>query len=193
MPRLTVEERFWSKVDKTPGHGPWGTCWVWTACVVGGYGQFGLNGKLRYAHQIAWELTHGAIPNRDGCSGTVIRHDCDNRRCCNPAHMQLGTTVDNVRDMDERGRRRTLSGEEHKARHPQESYVRGAAHHSKTRPETVNKGVDHGCAVLTEAQVLDIRRRYAAGGITQRELGAEYGIDQTAVSMIVLRKNWKHI
>lgn len=41
---------------------------------------------------------------------------------------------------------------------------------------------------LTPAAVLDIRARYAAGGISQRELGEEYGVPQTAISAVVLGK-----
>lgn len=44
---------------------------------------------------------------------------------------------------------------------------------------------------LTAGQVAEIRRRYAAGSITQRALGAEYGYTQGAICAIVNGKNWK--
>lgn len=43
-------------------------------------------------------------------------------------------------------------------------------------------------AKLTDAQVEEIRERYAAGGISQKALGAEYGVQGSAVSLIVNRK-----
>lgn len=46
---------------------------------------------------------------------------------------------------------------------------------------------------LTEADVLDIRQRYAGGGLTQKELAAEYELHQVTVSEIVTRKIWTHI
>jgi hypothetical protein len=56
------------------------------------------------------------------------------------------------------------------------------------------KGTKNGCAVLTEAQVLDIRRSYVRGGlVTQAELGAMHGVNQQTVSAIVNGKQWKHI
>ncbi len=35
----------------------------------------------------------------------MVRHTCDNIKCLNPEHLIPGTVIDNVRDMDERGRR----------------------------------------------------------------------------------------
>jgi hypothetical protein len=55
------------------------------------------------------------------------------------------------------------------------------------------KGTDHGIAKLTEEQVLEIRRRYADGGVTQRLLCDEYGVTQSLISQIVLRKIWAHL
>lgn len=41
---------------------------------------------------------------------------------------------------------------------------------------------------LTDAQVKSIRLRYAQGGISQKSLGALYGVDGSTVSLIVSRK-----
>jgi hypothetical protein len=55
---------------------------------------------------------------------------------------------------------------------------------AKTRPYPKNWQ-------LSEADVADIRARYATGTIRQRDLGAEYGIKQDAVSRIVLGKSYR--
>lgn len=54
-------------------------------------------------------------------------------------------------------------------------------------------GVRHWNARLTEAEVLEIRHRYANGETHQPTLGSEYGIDQRTVSEIVTRRRWQHI
>lgn len=48
-------------------------------------------------------------------------------------------------------------------------------------------------AKLSEKDVLLIRKMYASGFFTQKELARKFGIDQTQISCIVLRKNWRHI
>lgn len=86
--------RFWSKVDRRGGH----ECWNWTAGTFAqGYGQFWWNGGPQKAHRMAFELTNGSIPE-----GTFILHSCDNRLCCNPAHLRAGTHMDNMTDMTRR-------------------------------------------------------------------------------------------
>lgn len=93
-------ERFWEKVKKTD------SCWLWTASVnVGGYGQFSSNPtparpqEPYLSHRVAYALTHGECP-----AHKVVMHTCDTPACVNPAHLRLGTQLQNMRDARGRGR-----------------------------------------------------------------------------------------
>jgi|TARA_R110000764_G_scaffold11470_2_gene34407 hypothetical protein len=55
------------------------------------------------------------------------------------------------------------------------------------------KGVSQGLAKLTEENVIEIRRRYAEGGVTQRKLADEFGVSRRSVYRVVLRKTWAHV
>lgn len=105
----TIEQRFWDKVDKTPGFGPWGDCWRWTGgCDEFGYGSLNRGGqKGRTAHRTSYELNVGAIP-----TGLVVRHKCDTPSCVRPDHLETGTHQDNSDDQVARGRQRAPKGEE---------------------------------------------------------------------------------
>ena len=94
-----INQRFWSKVDKTD------TCWNWTASRFWhGYGCFGVKEgekyKTRYAHRVAYEEVVGPIPD-----GLFVLHKCDNRGCVRPDHLFLGTQLDNMRDCSRKGRK----------------------------------------------------------------------------------------
>lgn len=92
-------ERFWSKVGKT-GTVEYPNCWIWMAYRnKKGYGRFRVQNKMWLAHRVSWSLSNGEIPK-----GKQILHKCDNPPCVNPDHLKLGTSVDNMRDRDQRRR-----------------------------------------------------------------------------------------
>lgn len=54
-------------------------------------------------------------------------------------------------------------------------------------------GSKHGMSKVTEEIVLQIRSLYSSKSKTQYELADMFGLTQSMVSCITLRKNWKHI
>lgn len=86
---LSLECRFWKKVNK---QGPLildTNCWVWTAATAGaghglvGYGAIGSGRKpcrQLCAHRVSWEIHYGVIP-----IGKKVLHKCDNTLCVNPS------------------------------------------------------------------------------------------------------------
>lgn len=48
-------------------------------------------------------------------------------------------------------------------------------------------------AKLTEGQVIEMRERYAAGGVTQRQLADAFEVSPALVAAIVARKAWRHV
>ena len=59
----------------------------------------------------------------------------------------------------------------------------------KVAKQRQNRGESHGTSKLTEAQVLAIR----ADSRSQSQVAADYGVSQTRISFIKLRKHWRHI
>ena len=140
-------------------------CWMWTA--YRGDDGFGKNkGYGRYSYSYTQSLAHRFVwvtINGPIPKGLCVLHHCDNPGCVNPEHLFLGTHTDNMADMIAKGRKKTCNGERHLY------------------------------AKLTEAGILDMRRRYAKGDIAQRELAVEYGVVQSAISMAINGVNWKRV
>jgi hypothetical protein len=94
----------------------------------------------------------------------MVLHKCDNRPCCNPAHLYLGDVKQNTRDMMERGRHRT-----------------GPV-----------KGEQNGNAKLTEYAVREIKRQIAAGDKNQA-IADRFGITHQMISKIRNGHFWQHV
>lgn len=148
--RSQSAERFWAKVDK---RGP-NECWPFTGARMDqGYGMYGVEGKIKKAHRVAYVLTHGAEPTGD------VRHSCDNPPCCNPAHLFDGTTLDNVLDMESKGRSRHPRGSENGRAKLSDEQVRAIRSDSRTQMQIA---ADYD---VSQVLISQIKRRVRWGHI----------------------------
>lgn len=182
-------ERFRSKVDR---NGPvvreeLGPCWVWTAgrFSVTNYGQFHIEGYPVLAHRAAF-----FIANQRTAEPQCLHH-CDNKQCVNPSHLREGTHLDNMSDKVHRGRQ--AKGDSHGSKTKPGSLPRGADHFLSKHPERIRRGEAVGRGKLTAEKVLEIRARFAAGGITKETLSKEFGVSDTHIGFVISRKLWQHI
>ena len=98
---ISIEIRFWSKVDKTDN------CWNWTAGKnEKGYGLIKYKGKTVSTHRLSYILHYGEIPDNK-----CVLHSCDNRSCVRPDHLFIGTNQDNMTDMQKKNRAFRGTGE----------------------------------------------------------------------------------
>lgn len=156
---------FWERVDKS------GDCWEWTGSRTKfGYGQtkqglrFGVQSAL--AHRISWVIANGPVPG-----GACVLHRCDNPPCVRPEHLFLGSRADNSADMISKGRGRFNDGR---------------------TANSFTQGTRNARAKLTEAQVVEIRKR-AVAGEHYIALAVEFGISESRANAIVIGNGWRHI
>lgn len=125
-----------------------------------GYGIVHERGRTWLAHRLAWEQAHGPIPD-----GMNVLHRCDNRPCVNVEHLELGTHVENMRQMRERGRSPRSPGERN-----------GRATIGESTARTVKM-------LLRED-----RERWTIDRIAE-----ELGISRHIVADISKGKSWRHV
>ncbi len=63
----------------------------------------------------------------------------------------------------------------------------------KIKDKTDSKGIKNGMAKLNERSVLKIRKEYASGHFTMRELADLYFMSVYAIYAVIRKKNWSHV
>lgn len=172
-------QRFWRKVQRCE-HGEMcpDCCWLWTGTKTrGGYGNVGIRQDGRpvtmRAHRLSWILTHGEIP-----AGMLALHNCptgDNPACVNPAHLWIGTHLENQQDSIAKGRKAV-----------------GERHGLRLHPEAAARGEAITSTRLTREQVSDIRY-LAAHGMSQLLLGRLYAVSSSTIGKIERGETWAHL
>ncbi len=148
-------EDVWKRINKKSDE----ECWNWIGVISKtGYGHMRINYKHHLVHRIVYKEICGSIPE-----GMCVLHKCDNRSCCNPKHLYIGTYKDNSCDMINRGRKASQIGEKNNA------------------------------SKLTNEEINQIKFLFSTGKYFQKELGKMFGVTQSNISCIVRDVTWKFI
>ncbi len=136
-----------------------------TACDVrqsaSQYAYVCIGGRVRLAHRAAYVAAHGTT--FEAIHGLVVRHKCDNPRCVNPEHLELGTQQDNINDKVERNRQ-----------------AKGSSHGMVELTEEAVRYIKANYK----------RRHKEFGG---RALAARFGVHESTVSDLMLGHTWRHV
>lgn len=144
-----LRERFDAKWEPVTETG----CWLWNAAQDGhGYGQLRINKRTHRATRVSYELHVGNIP-----AGMHLLHKCDVPACVNPAHLFLGSNVENIQDSMRKGRRKGIT----------RNRPRGLRYNFTKRPGPKPKLSDETKSRL-RADVL--------AGMSQRAAARKYGV-----------------
>lgn len=144
-------------------------CWLWLGMVSAPlpYGRISISKGRRMpgvprmftAHRVSYEAhIGGEVPDE-----LVVCHRCDNPSCINPDHLFLGTQLDNITDMHNKGRAPNIVGE-----------------------KNVN-------AKITEPVAAEVKRLRSEEGLTAKEVAARLGIPHTIARNIYCGASWGHV
>ena len=159
-----ISLRFWEKVDQRDPD----DCWVWIGSKTPlGYGHISKDNKTIYSHRLSWILHFGEIPD-----GLFVLHQCDNPSCINPAHLFLGTQLDNVHDRDQKGRGNWN-------------------YNNRANPR---RGENHCSSKLTNEIVWEAREAIKSGDkFALKKMAQRYGVSYTTIWKAARGYRWGHL
>lgn len=133
-------------------------CWFWRGARHKlGYGLMKALGESK-AHRVSYRLFRGELE-----PGLDVLHKCDVRNCVNPDHLFTGTQLDNVRDMDAKGRRRSTP------------------RHGEANPQSK----------LTAADVAEMRRIRAELGWPYWRIAEQFGVVTMTAQRAIVGTSWR--
>jgi hypothetical protein len=98
MPKLANNS--WNLLSLIDSEGGLNSCWPFLGHTnLNGYGQI-RRGKRKSVKAHRWAYEH--FYNTE-LSDLFVLHSCDNKKCCNPLHLKLGTHKENMAEVKERG------------------------------------------------------------------------------------------
>lgn len=158
-----TNEELWNRIEK---RGP-NECWPWLGWINGGYGRVQIGFETFYAHRVIFDIVNPGVISRRGPKTQndygFLLHKCNNRICCNPNHLYVGTHKDNMQD-------RLKNGDGYK---------------------NLPKGEKHHASVLSDSDRAELINVHKVHGLCAQELALRFNVNRNTVKSILYRHKRK--
>lgn len=195
--RRALSERFWAKVDKAPGHGPRGECWVWTGHRdADGYGRLKGDGSgpmVERANRVALRLHL----QRQLTEDEYACHGCDFPPCVRvgDGHIFLGDHAANMADAASKGR--VAAGESHGLRKHRDRASRGAKHSEAMRGRAshgdahwMRRHPEWNSGSKLSPPVGPFILWLLSGGVSVAAAAARFGVSRSTIYRVKAGRTW---
>lgn len=132
------------------------------------YGNIRVGDRTMLTHRVM-AILMGILPESNS---SLVLHKCDNKICCNPDHLELGTYSKNLEDAVKRGLRKR-------------DYGQLSDPNVRWHPQ----GEKNGTSKLTENQIREIRE----SDDSVSNLRKKYGLCKQSIYNIRKRISWTHV
>lgn len=142
-----------------------GGCWVWQQYVIPNTGlpQANINGRATMVRRFVMDFVGRLEPD------LPVMDKCGNRRCCNPAHLFMGSYSEALK-------RAFASG-------------RGPNKGTQARRESA---IRLGFATLDMNKAREIRRKVTEG-LSIKQLAQEFGVHRGTIRAVVQNRSWVEV
>lgn len=192
-----LKQRLDEKVEKTDG------CWGWKGFIrPDGYTRMKFMNRYTNigGHVVSWMVHNKEIEVPE----LNVLHICDNRNCCNPGHLFLGTYRENSIDMVLKKRHPGIKLTIVQVRRIKEKINKGVVVSQLAKDFSVSWATINDIKTgktwrysgirrkLTVAQVEIIKERLDIG-VPVARLAKDFNVDWSTINNIKTRKTWKHV
>lgn len=162
-------------------------CWEWTGAVGShGYGV----GKFECGERTAHRASYIVLKKKRKTKRPIL-HECDNKICCRPIHIDKGSFSKNTKDAYDRGL--IPKGKDHWTANDKAKVSKRSKAAWKKHRLRIVKARNEKRGKLSEDKVRKARKLYNSGNYTQQALADKFNVSISSMNHCIRGISWTFV